>query len=90
MMELFQDGRAIDVLLGLMALEAVVLAGWRGRTGTGPRPRELLATLAAGAGLLLALRCALAGSSWHWIALWLLVALAAHVADLAGRWRAGP
>jgi hypothetical protein len=55
------------------------------------RPRGaafgLVANLAAGAGLLMALRAALTHAGWEMTILWLLVALAAHVADLASRWR---
>jgi hypothetical protein len=43
--------------------------------------------LLAGACLLMALRSALSGSGWAWIAAWLFAALVAHLADLARRWR---
>lgn len=46
----------------------------------------MIGNLLAGAFLLLALRCALTGAGWLWIALWLLAALLAHVADIVGRW----
>jgi hypothetical protein len=41
------------------------------------------------AGLLLALRGALSGLQWHWVALALLMALGAHVGDLSRRWQSG-
>jgi hypothetical protein len=47
-----------------------------------------MVSLAAGAALLLALRSALAGQAWEGVALWLIVALAAHVLDLKLRWPA--
>ena len=47
----------------------------------------LVANAAAGGSLLVALRLALGGSSWVWIAACLLAALAAHLIDLIGRLR---
>jgi hypothetical protein len=76
---LFASGRIVDAILLLTAAEAVVLLR-RGRT-------DLLATLLAGVALLAALRLALAGAAWPWLALALLASLAAHLADLARRWR---
>lgn len=80
--ELFASGRAIDWILVLMAVEAVTLLLYRARTGRGVAPLPLLANLAAGACLLLALRAALTGSAP--ILMWLLlgVALVAHLLDL--------
>jgi hypothetical protein len=46
-----------------------------------------MANLAAGASLLMALRAALTNAGWEMTILWLLMALVAHVADLASRWR---
>jgi hypothetical protein len=43
--------------------------------------------LLAGLFLLLALRGALAGAGWRWIALALTAACLAHVTDLGYRWR---
>jgi hypothetical protein len=37
--------------------------------------------------LLLAVRAALAGAAWPWLPAALAAALAAHLLDLAGRWR---
>ena len=47
----------------------------------------MLAFLLAGACLLLALRAALVGASWPWVAAPLAGAFAAHLADLGLRWR---
>jgi hypothetical protein len=47
----------------------------------------VLANLAAGACLLLALRAALTGASWPPVAAWLLAALLANLVDLAERLR---
>jgi hypothetical protein len=82
------SGRLVDLVLALMVLEGVLLAAYRRRTGRGIAPADLLANLLAGGALLLALRAALTGAGWTSIALWLALALLAHVADLARRWRA--
>jgi hypothetical protein len=86
---LFADGRVIDAILVLVALEALALLLHHRLTGRGPAPASVLPMLLAGAGLMAALRAALSGAWPGWIALGLLVALGAHLADLAGRWRTG-
>lgn len=63
-----------------MALESVVLTrgrGWRG----GDAALRLL----PGALMLLALRAALTGAGWPWIALALAASFPAHLADIARR-----
>ena len=74
----------IDVILALMVAEGAGLLAWRRWTGRGPRP--ILPNLLAGASLLLALRLALDGAAAAWIGVALLAGLAAHLADLRGRW----
>ena len=86
---LFSSGRVVDLALALMLLEAVALLAMRRGRGGGLAPAELLAFLLAGAFLLLALRAALVGAAWNWIALPLVLALLAHLADLGLRWRRG-
>jgi hypothetical protein len=86
--DLFATGRVVDLILALMALEGVFLVAYRRRTGRGIVAGDLLSNLLAGAGLLLAVRGALAGAGWIWIAACLLAALLAHVADLRRRWHA--
>ena len=85
MMALFSSGRVVDIILVFVFLEAVYIAVHRGKTGRGVRLREVAAGMLAGVFLLLALRCALVDERWPWIATWLLFALIAHLADLAGR-----
>lgn len=88
MKELFATGRIVDFILAAVALEAVALLALRRRSGRGPGPAALLPNLLAGAALLLALRLSMAGAAWPWLALCLSVALLAHLADVASRWRA--
>jgi len=86
MAEFLLDGRAIDWILGLVALEAVALALLRHLWRRGPSPLALVGNLLSGAFLLLALRNALAGASPGLIGLCLAGSLVAHLADLAARW----
>lgn len=87
MAALFASGRIVDVILALTLAEAVGLVAWHRRTGRGVAPADFLGNLLSGVCLLLALRAGLAGAWWGWIALALLAALAAHLTDLARRWR---
>lgn len=87
MADLFASGRAVDLILGLIALEAVALWLYRRATGRGPRLGEVAPFLIAGAGLLLALRAALVGAPWVWIAGALALSGVAHAVDLARRFR---
>jgi hypothetical protein len=85
MADLFANGRVVDCILGLMLLELLAMAWWRRRSGSGLKMTELLASIGAGAALLLALKTALVGAPWLQAAFWLLVALAAHAIDLTLR-----
>ncbi|MCX7891285.1 MAG: hypothetical protein N2544_02800 [Burkholderiales bacterium] len=87
MAELFATGRIVDLILALMMLEAVALYAWRRLAGRGPTVLDLLPNFLAGGLLLFALRGALTGAGWRWIAACLAAALAAHSADLYRRWR---
>jgi uncharacterized membrane protein (UPF0136 family) len=81
MTELFGSGRAIDLAMAVLALEALVIWGVMRRSRALPLP-----TLLAGLGLLLAWRFAQGGASWFWIALPLMAAGLAHGWDLWQRW----
>ena len=81
------DAHAVDLILGLVVLEAIAFVAFRARLGPGLRPARIVWNLLAGAALLVALRSALAGSHWHWIAAALAVSLVAHVGDLWQRRR---
>ena len=83
---LFASGRIVDIVLAITAIEAALLIAHHRRTGRGPAPKELIGTLLAGVSLMLALRAALVGADWRWIALWLAAAFVAHLNDLRRRW----
>ena len=87
MMQWFTSGRIVDLILVLVALEALLLWAYHRRTGRGPRWSQLAPTLVSGALLLVALRAALGGFWWGWTAAALTLALLAHLVDLALRWR---
>jgi hypothetical protein len=87
MQQLVESGRIVDLILLLVVIEVVVLGVLRDRGGRGIGWRELLPNLLAGAALLLALRSAITGATWPWIATWLAAAGLAHVADLRIRWQ---
>jgi len=85
---LFASGRVVDLVLLIIAAEFVALT-WR----SDPARRaaamlDLVFRLAPGACLLLALRAALTGQSWIWVATWLTASLPLHVGDLLRRERA--
>jgi len=87
MTKLLASGRLlIDVVLGLMLLEAASLIAYHIMTGRGVAPVDLLINLLAGCCLLLGARSALVGGWWGWTAASLVAALVAHVADLHQRW----
>ena len=81
------DATAIDWILGLVVVEAVLLIAYRLATHRGLGTGPVLSLLLPGACLLLALRCALTGSAAVWISGWLLAAFVTHLADVALRWR---
>lgn len=86
---LFASGRAVDLILGLLLLEALAFHVYRRATGRGLPLAGIAAYLLSGAFLLLAVRAVLAGWSPYWTALCLAAALVAHLADLRRRLRAG-
>jgi hypothetical protein len=83
---LFQSGRIVDLIIGLMMIETAALIAYRRFTGRGIATAALLANMAAGGCLLLALRAALAGASWTLVAIPVAVALPLHLLDMRGRW----
>ncbi|MGE5266420.1 MAG: hypothetical protein ACM3L9_03550 [Deltaproteobacteria bacterium] len=86
MEEAFATGAIVDIIFGLMALEAAALFAVRRRIGRGPSPLAIVSSLAAGLFLLIALRIALTGGPWQAIAAALLGSLLAHTTDTWLRW----
>jgi hypothetical protein len=87
MADLFSSGRIIDAIIAFMVIEVVVLVMMRRKTRRGLSSYALLVNLGAGLALLLSLRVALTDLRWQLIAMWLFVALVAHLLDLRERWR---
>lgn len=83
----FPSSRIIDFILIWTAIEAMLLVAFFNKTGRGVPPVDLLANLAAGAFLMLALRGALVSAQWQWIAASLLGSFLAHLLDLRLRWK---
>lgn len=82
MTQFFASGRVADVILAVLAIEAVLLLRGR-RLPTA----DLLLLLGAGAAFAWALRGALTGAAWPWVALPLAVAGLLHGWDLRRRLR---
>jgi len=82
---LFDTGRIADVILSLLALEAMLAIVLLRRDRS--RFARLVPMLLAGALLVVALRGALTGAGWPWIAPALAGAFLAHLADLRLRLR---
>jgi len=72
----------IDLIVLLTVLEGLLILRWRGLA-----PLATLRLLLPALCLLLALRCALAGTAWPWVPMALTAALVVHLWDLAARWR---
>ena len=86
MHQLFTSGQAADLVLAALAVEALLLWALHRFRGWGPGIAPLLPFLLAGAAFALALRAALTGAAWPWVAAALLAAFAAHLWDIARRW----
>jgi hypothetical protein len=76
----FAGGHAVDVVLVVIALEAVWLIGSRRM-----RPWPTLLVLGPGVFILLGVRAALVGADWWWISLALLASFPLHLMDLRRR-----
>lgn len=90
MSEFFSGTWPIDAVIALTLVEGFALALYHRRTGRGIAIGEFGANLAAGLCLMLALRGAVSGAGWAWIAPCLLGAGFAHGTDLWRRWRRLP
>jgi hypothetical protein len=77
--ELYTCGTIADIVIAFLALEAIVLVFLLRRSPAFPR---LVAGLAAGLCLVLALRAALTGSGWPSLATFLMLSFLAHAIEL--------
>lgn len=82
----FASGHVVDLILVVMALEAAWLLS-RKKTRTRGAVTEILLAFAPGVCLLLALRAALTGVEWWWVALAVAASFPMHLLDLARRAR---
>jgi len=85
MEQLFASGRIVDFILVLMLTEYIGLRLYMSRNGRRMGDLGLAGYLLSGALLLLALRVALAGGAWIWIAACLAMAFLVHLIDLRRR-----
>ena len=79
----------VDLVIAVTAVECVVLVLHHRRTGAGVAPRHFALNMAAGFCLMLALRGVVHDSGAAWVAAFLLLAGAAHSADILRLWRRG-
>lgn len=75
----FASGHAVDVVLAVLAVEAIWLLA-KGRSW-----RDIAYLMLPAAAILLALRGALVGADWLWIAAPLTLSFPIHLADLRQR-----
>ncbi len=84
MEEFILSGQAIDLVLLVIALEFAGLLVLRLQTWRRAAP-DLFMALMPGVLLLVALRLALTGAGWEWIALAVAASFPIHIADLVRR-----
>ena len=77
---IFASGRAVDVVIAVMAIKIGYLIAFRRR-----RTGSVLRAFLPGVLILLALRVALTGGAWWWVALFLGASFPPHLADLRRR-----
>ena len=87
MQEFLLSGRAVDLVLLVIAAEFVGLLALRRKVWQRAAP-DLFFALMPGVFLLVALRLALTGAEWYWIALAVAASFPFHITDLVRRLRA--
>jgi hypothetical protein len=83
--EFFTSGHIADVILVFLAVEVAVIGYVLWRQGQALGLLSFVASSLAGGSLVLALRAALLKSGWLFVAMYLLAALLAHLAEIAVR-----
>lgn len=84
---LFLSPHVVDAILAVLVVEIAILTVLRPGIPRARRFASLAIAALPGALLLLALRAALSGAGWPWVALFLMLSFPAHLADL---WRRPP
>lgn len=84
---LLASGRIVDLMLGVLVAEFLIVTALYQRNRGGVPALPLLVNIGAGASLMLALRAALTASGTAWTVTWLVSALLFHVCDLVLRWQ---
>ena len=87
LVQFFSSGRAVDLAIAITVMEGVVLAVYHRVTGRGVAPKQYVLNVMSGLCLMLALRLALTGSAWLWVALALGASGVIHALDMASRWQ---
>ncbi len=85
--QLYQGPLVVDIAIGFISLEGLLLWAFHKFTGRGLALADCVLTILSGACLMLALRCALTPEGWPGVAFFLIAAGIAHGADLRSRWR---
>lgn len=86
MSALFTSGHVVDLILVVMALEAAWLLSRKSRMGRNRmQPLDVALAFLPGVCLLLALRVALTGGPWPWVAVAVTASFPFHLLDLARR-----
>jgi uncharacterized membrane protein len=80
--EFIENGHAIEIAIGLIIIEMIVVLWLRRKTGIG-----VLLGLIPGLCLMFALLTALQNGDWQIIAFWLTASLPFHLIDLRSRLR---
>ncbi len=78
--DFFASGHAADLVLAVLALEAAWL-----RLAKGWGFARILGLIGPAVFIVLALRAALVGAGWEWVAVLLALSLPPHLMDLRGR-----
>ncbi|MDJ0760660.1 MAG: hypothetical protein QNJ19_14790 [Woeseiaceae bacterium] len=87
--ELILSGRIIDIVIGVLIVELLLVSILYRTQGKGIPPYPLLVNIGAGGSLALAIKAAVTDAGWQWIALWLVTSLVFHVLDISARWQRG-